>query len=214
MFEANRVILRSVLAALTCAIALSTQASVMSSHREDLQEGEVIAFLKTNSELQKSFTSRFKGEFRQMPDDLRTELKKALPEFRFYIAKMEVYLDPPAKEYDLILIADANTAQVASFVWGHYWTLPPSTSFERILKGHQARSKDDALNHVRALARLITYTSNDQVGKATARNGKIKIELVRGDGVFRVLTVQVDKRLRFGRLSITASNGKTPRYFV
>src|ERR1041384_1712993 len=172
MFEANRAHAKSVLAAFACAIALAAQTSVM-SQREDPQESEVVDFLKTNSELQKSFTCRFKGEFSKIPEDLRTELKKAFPEYKFYIAKMEVYLDPPAKEYDLILIADANNAHVAAFVWGYYWTLPPSSSFDGILKRHQARSNVDALNQVRALARLISYASNDQVGKATARNGRL-----------------------------------------
>jgi hypothetical protein len=125
-----------------------------------------------------------------------------------------VYLDPPAKEYELILIADADTAEVTAFVWGSYWTLPPSISFARILKGHQARSKEDALNQLKSLAKLIAHTNNDEVGKAISKNEKLKVELLRGEGVFRILEVKIDKHLRLGRLSITGPDGKKPRFFV
>ena len=179
----------------------------------EISQSQLITFLKTNAELQKVFTSKFKNEFRQIPADLRTELQATLPEYRFFIAKMEVLVDPPADEYDLILIANAKTAEIA-FVWGHYWTLPPSSQFPQILKGHQVNSVDEALRQVRALASLVTYVSNDRVGTTTAQKGKLTADLLKGDGVFRQLVVRVDNKFRFGRISITVPDGKEARYFV
>jgi hypothetical protein len=217
MFETHRAIIKSVLAVVVCGIALANQpsnAAAWNQHQDSVRDAKLVAFLNTNPELRKSFTSRFTGEFRSIPKDVRADLEQAFPAYSFHIAKMEVYLDPPAKEYDLILIADAETAEVAAFVWGSYWTLPPSISFDQILKGHQAKSKEDALNQVKSLAKLIADTNHDEVGKVISEKGKLKVELLRGNGVFRILEVKIDKHLRLGRLTITGPDGKKPRYFV
>lgn len=217
MFETHRMIIKSALAILSCTIALVTPTflnSAPNDHQEAAEQKKVVAFLNSNLELRKSFTSRFKGEFRPIPQNLAADLRQAFPMYRFYVAKMDVYLDPPAKEYDLIVLADAKTEEIAAYIWGTYWTLPPSTSFERILEGHQARSKEDALNQLKVLAQLIAYTNNDKVGKGISERGRLKVELLRGDGVFRILEVKTDKTLRLGRLSITGIDGKKPRYFV
>ena len=207
----------SVLAALACAIVLVRPISLISAtnERQDAAEDEkVVAFLNSNLELRKSFTCRFKGEFRTLPQQLEADLRHAFPMYRFYVAKMEVSLDPHAKEYDLILLADAKTREIAAYVWGSYWTFPPSASFEHILQGHQARSKDDALNQLKTLAQLIAHTNHDEVGKGISERGRLKVELLRGEGVFRILEVKIDKTLRLGRLYITGVDGKKPRYFV
>lgn len=207
----------SVLAALACAIALVTSTSLKSApteHQDAAKDEKVVAFLNSNLELRKSFSCRFKGEFRPLPRNLEADLRQTFPMYRFYVAKMEVYLDPPAKEYDLIVLANAKTEEVAAYIWGAYWTLPPSASFERILQGHQARSKDDALKQLKILAQLIAHTNNDEVGKAISERGRLKVELLRGEGVFRILEVKIDKTLRLGRLSIRGVDGKKPRYFV
>ena len=217
MFETHRMITKSVLAALACAIALVMSTSLKSAtneHQDAAGDEKVVAFLNANLELRKSFTCRFKGEFRPIPRNLQADLRQAFPMYRCYVAKMEVYLDPPAKEYDLIVLADAKTEEIAAYIWGSYWTLPPSASFERVLQGHQARSKEDALNQLKVLAQLIAHTSNDEVGKGISERGRLKVELLRGEGVFRLLEVKIDKNLRLGRLSITGVDGKKPRYFV
>jgi len=134
--------------------------------------------------------------------------------YRFYVARMDVYLDPPVKEYELIVLADAKTEEVAAYVWGSYWTFPPSASFERILQGRQAKSNKDALDQLKVLAKLITQTNNDEIGKGISERGRVKVELLRGEGVFRILELKIDKNLRLGRLSITGVDGKKQRYFV
>jgi len=210
-------ITKSVLATLACGIALVTPTFLKSApndHQDAPEEAKVVAFLNSNLELRKSFTCRFKGEFRPIPQNLEADLRQAFPMYRFYVAKMEVYLDPPAKEYDLIVLADAKTEEIAAYIWASYWTLPPSVSFERIFQGHQARSKEDALNQLKVLAQLIAHTNNDKVGKGIKEKRRLKVELLRGDGVFRILEVKIDKTLRLGHLSITRIDGKKPRYFV
>jgi hypothetical protein len=134
--------------------------------------------------------------------------------YRFYVAKMEVYLDPPAKEYDLIVVANAKTGEASAYVWSSYFTFPPSASFARILQGHQAKSKEAALEQLKVLAKLIAQTNNDEVGKGKSERGAVKVELLRGDGVFRILELKIDKDLRLGRLSIMAIDGKRQRYFI
>ncbi|HEX3251927.1 MAG TPA: hypothetical protein VHS05_21000 [Pyrinomonadaceae bacterium] len=217
MFDTHRIISKLVLVAVSFAVGLVIPATMMSAVTEyaDAVEGEkLVAFLNSSSELRKSFNCRFTGEFLPIPRRLQADLRQAFPAYRFYIAKMEVYIDPPPKEYDLIVLADAKTEEIAAYVWGSYWTLPPSASFEHILQGQQAKSKEEALNQVKLLAELIVHTNNDKVGKAITEKRKLKVELLRGDGVFRILEIKIDKELRLGRLSITGIDGKKPRYFV
>ncbi len=179
---------------------------------------KLIAFLQTDEELRNysknGYTSNFTGEFRSIPQDLLVELRADLPEYTFHIARMAVLIDPPQEKYDLMLISNSQTEEVCGFIWGHYWMIPPSKSFGMLLNGYQAKSKDAGLNKIRSLAKLIAYTSNGGVGRATAQAGRLKVQLLRGDGVFRILEVRIDKHLRLGRLSFTAPNGKTPRTFV
>ena len=207
-------ITRSVFGALICAIAFTTAiASSRANEHQDIHEG-VLAFLRSDPELRKSFSCRFTGEFQQLPPHLEADLKQAFPMYRFYVAKMEVYLHLPSREYNLIVLEDAKNEGVAAYIWSSYWTLPPSASFERILQGHQAKSKEEALNQVRVLAQLIAYLNNDGIGKVTNNGGKLKVELLRGDEVFRILELKINGKLQLGRLSITDVDGRKPRYFV
>jgi hypothetical protein len=175
-------------------------------------------FLETGEELRnysrKGYTSNFTGELRPIPENVEIALNKDLPEYKFHIAKMSVLIDPPQKSYDLILITSANSGEVQSFLWGQYWMMPPSSSFGQLLTGHQAKSTEDALNKVKSLAKLIAYTASAEVGQATAKHGKLNVELLRGKEVFGILELKIDKRLRLGRLAITGPNGKRLRYFV
>jgi hypothetical protein len=196
----------------------STPAVLAQDKQDEIIRSRVKAFLETSEELRNyarvGYTSSFSGEFRPIPEALEVELARNLPEYKFYIPRMAVMIDPPSKKYDLIVITNAVTGEVKSFVWGHYWMIRPSASFELILRGHQARSEEDALNRVKTLAKLISYTNNDEVGKTVSEKGKLKVELLRGEGVFHILEIKIDKHLRLGRLSITGPDGKKPRYFV
>lgn len=204
---------------LLCAIALLTNALLLPAQKkQDETRDKVVAFLNNNQELRNysdnGFTSKFTGEYRSIPDELQSELNQNFPEYKFYIAKMNVLIDAPSKTYDLILIADAVNAEVKGFIWGNYWTLRSSKSFEKVLKGYQAKSEDEAVSQVKTLAKLIAFTNNDKIGDARIQNEKVKVELMRGGSVFGILEVKINKNLQFDRLVITEPNGKKLRYFV
>lgn len=212
-----RIVIRVFLLVLLSAIALVAQTSSVTSNtqQDEAQRKKLVEYLESQElKIQKSFTCSFTGEFLSIPEDLQGQLAQAFPEYRFHIAKMVVFIDLPPKKYDLILITNTATEEVEGFVWGNYWTLPPSVSFEGILKGHQAKSKEEAISKIKTLVMLLVHTSNDTVGNAKIHRGKVKVELIRGDGVFRILEVKIDKRLRFGRLAVTGPDGKRMRYFV
>jgi len=205
--------------ALLCAVFLIANTTLVSGQEK---QGEALkkitAFLNASEELRNysanGFTSQFTGELRSIPDELQSELSQNFPEHKFYIAKMQVLIDPPVLNYDLIVITNSSTAEVEGFVWGNYWTLRPSKSFQLLLKGHQAKSKDDAVTQVKTFAKLIGFVNNDKIGDAKIQNGKVKVELIRGKGVFSILEVEMNKCLQFDRLTITEPDGKKLKYFV
>jgi len=179
---------------------------LMSGQDQEWQS-KVTEFLETNQELRKYYNCRFTGEFRSLPENLQAELEHAFPKYKFFIANMEVYLDPPTKKHDLILVTDAESGTVVSFVWFFSWTMP-SASFEQILLGDKVKSKEETLNRVKSLAELIVYTGNGKVGKATLQKGKITVEMLNGEEVFRILEVKIDKESRLGRLTIRRQDGR------
>lgn len=205
---------------LFCVVTLFlTIESVMAQEKKNASEQEIIvSFLNASEELHNSvkygFTSHFTGEFRTIPNELQSELSQNFPEYKFYIAKMLVLIDPPLVEYDLILITNASTAKVEGFIWGNYWMIRPSKSFEKVLKSHQAKSEEEAISQMKTFAKLIVFTNNDQIGNAKIQNGKVKVELIRGKGVFSILEVEMNKCLQFDRLTITQPNGEKLKYFV
>lgn len=204
--------------ALLCAIAMANVTFVLAQEKEDEVINKITTFLNTSEELRNyaknGYTSIFSGNFREIPDELQMELNANFPEHRFYIAKMKVLIDPPYSNYDLILVTDADTAEVEGFIWGNYWMIRPSESFEKILKGHQVKSEDEGISQVKTFAKLITFVNNDKVGDAKSQNGKVKVELIRGEGVFGVLEVEMNDCLQFNRITITEPNGEELKYFV
>jgi hypothetical protein len=204
---------------LLCAIAMVANATLVSAQeRQDEALKKVIAFLNGSEELRNysdnGFTSQFTGELLSIPDELQSELSQNFPEYKFYIAKMTVLIDAPSKKYDLVLIANTISGEIEGFVWGNYWTLRPSKSFQLLLKGHQAKSNDDAITQVKTFAKLLGFASNGKIGDSKIQNGKVKVELIRGEGVFGILEVEINKCLLFDRLTITEPNGKKLKYFV
>lgn len=204
---------------LLLAIVLIVNTTFLSAQEKQVEALEKLtAFLNSSSELRNysknGYTSTFVNEFRGIPEEFQTELNSAFPELRFYIAKMKVLIDPPYSSYDLILITNSITGEVEGFIWADYWVIRPSESFGRILKGHQAKSKDDAIVKLKIFARLVSFANGGRIGEAKIRNGRVKVELIRGEGVFGILEVKINKNLKFDRLTITEPNGKKLRYFV
>jgi|GEM_PF-2982230 len=204
---------------LLCAIGLVATATLVSAQeRQDETLKKITAFLNGSEELRNysdnGFTSQFTGELLSIPDELQSELSQNFPEYKFYIAKMTVLIDVPSKKYDLILIANTVSGEIEGFIWGNYWTLRPSKSFQLLLRGHQAKSNDDAITQVKTFAKLLSFASNGKIGDAKIQNGKVKVELIRGEGVFGILEVEMNKCLQFDRLTITEPNGEKLKYFV
>jgi hypothetical protein len=187
---------------------------------QDATNARAAQYLATNPELHSSFSSSFTGEFRSIPSDLRSKLKKAFPQYAFVMAKMIVTMDFPSKEQNLILVIDSLSGDVVGHVWGLYWSIRPSSSFQRLFDGIEATSGADVVEKMATLANLMVYAvdsryaSDDRVGKVAFEKGKVQAELLRGGGVFRVLQVQVNKKLRLGPLDVRLPNGKYPRYLV
>ncbi len=215
--------IRIYILALTFVIALFTNTSFVIAQENQVENtnNKIITFLETSQELRdyskNSFTSSFSGDFCLIPEDIQIELRQNFPQYEFYIAKMNVLIDPPASKHDLILITEKRTAEVKSFVWGDYWVIRPSGSFSNILKGFQAKSKEDAINQVKSFAKLLVSASKDNigiVGNARIKKGKLSVELIRGAGVFAILEVEINKNLQFDRLTITEPDGKKLKYFV
>ena len=200
-------------------IFLSSNVVEAQKKQSDEIESIVISFLNTSEELTNyslnGFTSKFTGDFVPISDELEKELIEKFPDYKFYIAKMLVAIDPPAREYDLILVVNTKSKEIKGHIWGEYALIHPSKSFKNILKGYQAKTTEDAIEKVKLVAKLIAFTSNnDKIGDAKVKNGKVQVELIRGEGVFGILEVEINKCLQFDRLFITEPNGKKLRYFV
>lgn len=204
---------------LSCTVALMTIATPLSAQeKQDEALKKITAFLNGSEELRNysanGFTSQFTGELRSLPNEIQSELNQNFPQFKFYIAKMIVLIDAPPQKYDLILIANALSGEIDGFVWGNYWTLRPSKSFQLLLKGQQAKSNDDAIVTVKTFGKLIGFANNGKIGDSKIHNGKVKVELIRGEGVFSILEVEMNKCLQFERMTITEPNGEELKYFV
>lgn len=200
-----------VLTVLVLAMLGASARALFSKGQEDARGSKAVEFLNTSKELRGNYSYRFTGEFRPIPADLQAELNHAFPQYDFLIASLIVTLDFPPKKYDIILVADSATGEIVSYVWGDYWTLGPSKSFKWILRGQKAQTKDDAVNQVKSLARLLAYAANDyqnnEVGRVIVKSGRVWAELIRGGGVFRVIEAKVDKQFKFGALSIAPPRG-------
>lgn len=199
-------------------MAFTDSSLVFRQGKQDEDIRRISSYLAKSEELtnyaENTFTSQFTGKVRPIPDELKSELAAYFPEYRFYIAVMSVTIDPPARKYDLILVTDAGNTQMKGFIWGNYWTLRPSKSFPLLLKGNKASSKADAIAKIKTLAKLLTYVSNDKIGDSKIHGGKIKVELIRGEGVLGILEVGIRSDLTYEQMTITDSNGKRLKHFV
>lgn len=177
--------------------------------QEDAQHAKVVNFLNTDPELRKYYDFRFTGTFPSIPEELQKELKHSFPQYKFLLARMESTLHVTAVPLDLVIITDAESGSVVGYVWDFSWALP-SVSFERLLLGQQAESKNEALNRINALAKLIVYTDQGCVRNLTMRNHAITAELLRNgsSAPFRILRIEVDNHFKFGRMTLMKTGRK------
>lgn len=166
-------------------------------------------FLNNNEELtnysSNGFSSKFTGEFYPLPDDLKNILAQDFPNLGFYVARMSVLIDFPAKKYNLILVVDKSTSKVLGFVWGDYWMLPNSKNFSSILSNQKLMPNNKILKQVKSIALLIVSSSSNgigKVGKAYITKRNARIEMLRGEHVFAVFEVKYDKSFKILRTKL------------
>lgn len=203
---------------LSTMMAFADVSLVLRQGKQDEDLKRIASYLTKSEELtnyaENAFTSEFTGKLRPIPDELKSELAAYFPEHRFYIAEMSVMIDPPASKYDLILITDTGNTQMKGFIWGNYWTLRPSKSFPLLLRGYKAASEAEAIAKIKTFAKLITYVNNDKIGDSKIRGKKIKVELIRGEGVLGILEVEMRNHLIYEQMTITDSRGKKLKHFL
>lgn len=175
--------------------------------QDDFQKNKVVDFLKVDQELRKYYECNFTGKFSQIPNEVKTKLRKSFPNYDFMIAEMETFKDPPVKKEKLVLIIDTSKNDVAAFIWAFNWALP-SKSFKNILQNRQVSSSQEALKIIDPLARLILYTGSGKIGSSTSTKNKAKIDMLLGDEVFRTLELKIHDNSRLGNLIVKKQDGE------
>jgi hypothetical protein len=180
-------------------------------------ERTVVEFLERDGELRdyaaSGYTSTFTGQFRPIPESIRHRLGKVFSRHTFAVAKMKVIVDLPPKNYDLIVIAD-KAGTVVGFVWADYSVLRPSKSFPTVFKALGAEPGSGAKELLSAFADLLAFAADERVGGMKAKNGRISIELMRGDGVSALLQATMTDKDQIRKIAITSSDGRALRYFT
>lgn len=88
-------------------------------------------FLKPGGEL-KSPKATFTGEIIPIPGDLRKLLEQDFYLHNFTIVKMKISLDISARYEELLIITDAKSGKVVSYLWQYGLSAPPE-SFSKLL---------------------------------------------------------------------------------
>jgi hypothetical protein len=200
-------------------LCLSVTINGLAQKKQDnLARERIFNFVSDSNELNNystfGFNASFSGNFVDIPIDLRSELSRSFSQYEFYIAKMSVLIDPPIREYDLILFFDTKEDKVKGFIWGYFWTLPSSDSLSSLFITSLPSEKRQVLNQVISLAKLISFVNGDTIGKVKIENRKVKVELLRGEGVLAILEAKTDKCFRFEQLILTDSRGKKMKTFT
>lgn len=177
-------------------------------------ESNVISYLNTIEELTnyslRGFMSKFTGNFVSISKKLEDELTEHSPDYKFYIAKILVSIDIPARNYALII--DVNSEEIKGHLWAEYALI--HHRLREYLMALGLCQRKDAIERVESFAILIAFNNNDRIGYARIESGKAKVESIKEGGVFSILEVEIDRRLRLGRLISIQPNGKKIKYFI
>jgi hypothetical protein len=181
------------------------------------QAVRILEFLRPGGEMRK-YKATFAGRFIPIPEDLTQDLSSFFPAHRFYIAVMKRSLDISYMESELILVTDAESGEVVSYMWEMGIADPPQ-SFKQLLSKYPAQWYEEALIRVKTLAELILYPNRKQqrvlsiggrVGSISDDGtGTISAQLIRKYNPYWILKVRLDEQHRFGPISfIDAETGK------
>ena len=97
----------------------------------------------------------FTGKYKDIPKDLNERLMSSFPSLRFHIAKMR-YQDWGMSPVNLIVIVDAKSSYVVTYMWDIWFDDPPS-SFQAQF-GRLFRTGEDSETQLSSLASLIAYS--------------------------------------------------------
>jgi hypothetical protein len=188
-----------------CLISLPEARSQIASSSGQDAVSKYVENLVAKFNVEKSLAYRYSGGFNPIPAELEAALAAAFPQHRFKVAVVEYahYQWHPAS---ILIVQDAATGEALAycgdvFVFGGQG----SESFKEILSSYQAHSKEDALEKVALLAKLIVFP-DWRVGKVSMKNKMIEAEFDTGlqtpKRPFRILRVPIDEQHKFGRLAI------------
>lgn len=95
---------------------------------------KIAEFLKPGGELKRAKTT-FTGEIIPIPGDLRKLLEQDLYLHNFTIVKMKISLDISSTYEELLIITDAKSGKVVSYLWQYGLAAPPE-SFSKLLMAY------------------------------------------------------------------------------
>lgn len=182
------------------------------SHGQDNAASQRIAgFLKTNWEVRTETNEwQFTGKFIAGPEQLQNELLNSFPKHRFSLVEMNFCGHIPCHQYPLIIMTDARSGEVVGFVRHLNWGFA-SKSFNHLFDIYQASSREDLENRLIILGRLIASTDErGSLGRIRRKKNVLSAELLWGGGVWRILELKFDSKLRIKRMNlIDAGNGRS-----
>jgi hypothetical protein len=178
--------------------------------QEDTPSQRVSEFLKTDWEVRTATNEwQFTGQFIALPEQLRKDLLVNFPKHRFLLAEMRGCGHLPCRNSPLIVITDDRTREVVGFIrdltWGY-----ASKSFKYMFNNYQAKDKEEIKTKLEGLVKLIALTHEaGSVGESEIKKNSVSVELLWGDGVWRIIEAKFDGKLRIRRMSmIDGRNGR------
>jgi len=95
---------------------------------------KIVEFLKPNGELKRP-KAAFTGEVITLPEETRESLRLNLFLHNFTIVKMKISRDISSAYEELLIITDAKTGNVVSYIWQHGLADPPE-SFSTLMMAY------------------------------------------------------------------------------
>ena len=193
--------------------------SKVSTQRRTLPD-KILAFLRPEGEMSK-YRATFAGEVIPIPEVLRKSLELTYYLHRFTIVRMKRSLGISYMYSELILVTDAKSGEVVSYLWELGLGGAPA-SFKQLLT-HYPEDYDwrGVVFRIKVLSDLLVYPDRDYERLVGSRVGSIRyngkekmfsVELIRSYVPYYLLQVKVEEvgeRYKFGRiLFIDPESGK------
>ena len=168
---------------------------------------KILAFLKA-----KEPKVLFRGKVIPIPEEFRQSLEVVFYLHRFNIVSLARSLDISYMETEMIIVTDAKSGEVVSYLWEGAES--PPISFKELLT-HYSETYDDrgAASRIKLLGDLVVYLERDYEPSMGSRVGAIRYEekdqtftaeLIRSFAPYCFLQVHVKEignHYQFGRLS-------------